>query len=129
MLVPASVTLWIVRDDGQRLIWVGVETSASGEVAVKTFNGAYGGPPAVVSGSGFIVSLSSPAPRTLRVEGEIPDMGPFVETSITSEDGCQLRVNGEVRAADGVKSWYEEFNWVGPAPRDHGRTAAEEATS
>jgi hypothetical protein len=128
MLVPASVTLWIIRDDGERLIWVGVETNVSGEVAVKTFNGLYGGPPAVVSGSGFIVSLSSPAPRTIRVEGEIPDMGPFSETSITSENGRQLRVNGEVRAADGVKSWYEEFNWVGPTP-GHGRNSAEETAS
>jgi hypothetical protein len=116
MLVPASVTLWIIRDDGERLIWVVVETSASGAVAVKTFDGAYDGPPAVVHGSGFIVSLSSPAPRTARVQGEIPNLGPFSETDIVSEDGRQMRVHGEVHTAGAVKSWYEEFNWHGPMP-------------
>jgi hypothetical protein len=124
MLVPASVTLWIIRDDGEKLIWVVVETSTSGEVALKTFDGAYGGPPAVVQGSGFIVSLSSPAPRTARVKGEIPNMGRFCETDMVSEDGLQMRVNGEVHTADGVKSWYEEFNWHGPMPpaRNGGRS-------
>jgi len=116
MLVPASVTLWIIRDDGERLIWVVVETNASGEVAVKTFDGIYGGPPAVVQGSGFIVSLSSPAPRTTRVQGEIPNMGPFSETDVVSADGRQMRVDGEVHTPEGVKSWYEEFNWRGPMP-------------
>jgi hypothetical protein len=116
MLVPASVTLWVIRDDGERLIWVVVETSASGEVAVKTFDGTYGGPPAVVQGSGFIVSLSSPAPRTARVQGEIPNMGPFSETDVVSSDGRQMRVDGEVHTLEGMKHWYEEFNWQGPMP-------------
>ena len=124
MLVPASVTLWIIRDDGERLIWVVVETSASGQVAIKTFDGTYGGPPAVVQGSGFIVSLSSPAPRTARVEGEIPNMGLFSETDVVSADGRKMRVDGEVQTPEGVKSWYEEFNWHGPMPpaRNGGRS-------
>lgn len=115
-LVPASVTLWIIRDDGERLIWVAVEKSTAGEISIKTFDGAYGGEPATVHGSGFVVSLSSPAPRTARVEGEIPNMGPFSETDVVSEDGRQMRVNGEVRVGGEVKSWYEEFNWHGPMP-------------
>jgi hypothetical protein len=113
-LVPGSVTLWIVRDDGERLIWVAVEKNSAGEISIKTFDGAYGGEPAIVQGTGFVVSLSSPAPRTARVDGEIPGMGPFSETDEVSEDGRQMRVNGEVRTADGVKTWYEEFNWLGP---------------
>jgi hypothetical protein len=125
MLVPASVTLWIIRDDGERLIWVVVETSALGETNVKTFDGAYGGPPAVVGGSGFIVSLSSPAPGTAYVEGEIPGMGPFHETDVISADGLRMCVTGEVQAGGEVKSWYEEFNWAGPIPRYCGATAAE----
>src|SRR5438045_6276799 len=116
MLVPASVTLWVVRDDGERLIWVVVEKNSAGEISIKSFDGGYGGEPAIVHGSGFVVSLSSPAPRTVRIDGEIPDMGPFSETDVVSEDGRQMRVNGEVQAADGVKSWYEEFNWRRPAP-------------
>ena|SRR5438270_12233860 len=114
MLVPASVTLWIVRDDGEQLVWVVVETNKAGEISIKSFDGRYGGEPSVVSGSGFVVTLSSPAPRTVRVDGEIPGMGPFSETDVVSEDGRQMRVNGEVQTVDGVKSWYEEFNWRGP---------------
>lgn len=112
-LTPGSVTLWIVRDDGDRLIWVAAEKNGAGEISIKTFDGAYGGEPAIVHGSGFVVSLSSPSPRTARVDGEIPDMGPFSETDEVSEDGRQMRVNGEVQTADGVKTWYEQFNWLG----------------
>jgi hypothetical protein len=121
-LTPGAVTLWIVRDDGERLTWVAAEKNGTGEISIKTFDGAYGGEPAIVHGSGFVVSLSSPAPRTARVDGEIPDMGPFSETDEVSENGRQMRVNGEVRTADGVKTWYEEFNWLGPidgGPREH----------
>lgn len=113
-LTPGSVTLWIIRDDGARLVWVAVDTDEAGEISIKTFDGAYGGKPAIVHGSGFVVSLSSPAPRTVRVDGEIPDMGPFSETDVVSEDGRQMRVDGEVQTANGVMSWYEEFNWRGP---------------
>lgn len=114
-LTPGGVTLWIVRDDGKRLVWVAVETSPAGEISIKTFEGAYGGEPAVVQGSGFVVSLTSPDLRTVRVDGEIPEMGPFHEIDVVSEDGRQMYVNGEVQTADGVQSWYEEFNWRGPA--------------
>lgn len=115
-LVPGGVTLWIIRDDGERLIWVAVEKSSEGGISIKTFDGAYGGEPAIVHGSGFVVSLSSPAPRTVRVEGEIPNMGPFSETDVVSADGRQMRVNGEVRTDGEVQRWYEEFNWQGPSP-------------
>lgn len=114
MLEPASVTLWVVRDDGERLVWVVVETKAAGEVSIKSFDGRYGGEPAIVQGSGFVASVSSPEPRTVRVDGEIPNMGPFSETDVISEDGRQMRVTGEVRIGNEVKSWYEEFNWHGP---------------
>src|SRR5260221_13701107 len=114
MLTPASVTLWIIRDDGERLVWVVVETNEAGEIAIKSFDGAYSGEPAIVHGSGFAVSLSSPTPRTVRVDGEIPSMGPFSETDVGSEEGRQMPVHGEVRVGDEVKCWYEEFNWLGP---------------
>ena len=115
-LVPASVTLWIIRDDGERLIWVVVETDGAGEISIKSFDGRYGGEPTIVHGSDFVVSLSSPAPRTVRVVGEIPGMGSFHETDVISPDGRQMRVEGEVPAGDEVRSWYEEFNWHGPIP-------------
>jgi len=115
-LVPASVTLWIIRDDGERLIWVGVETSYAGEISINTFDGVYGGEPAIVHGCEFSVSLSSPAPRTVRVEGDIPNMGPFSETTVISPDRCRMRVDGQVLVGDQAKQWYEEFEWFGPIP-------------
>ena len=121
ILVPAAnIILWIVRDDGEQLVWVVVETSKAGEISIKSFDGRYGGEPAVVHGSGFVASLSSPAPRTVRVDGEIPNMGPFSETDVVSEDGRQMCVDGEVQTEEGVKSWHEEFNWRGPV--DGGRS-------
>ena len=124
-LTPGSVTLWIIRDDGQRLIWVVVETDEAGEISIKSFDGRYGGEPSVVRGSDFVVSLSSPAPRTARVDGEIPDMGPFSETDVVSEDRRQMRVDGTVETKDGPVSWHEEFNWVAPTPGPLGGFAAE----
>lgn len=115
-LVPASLTLWVLRDDGEHLAWASVETEKDGKLAVHAFQGTYGGPPVTVQGSGFVVSLSSPGPRQVRVTGEVPGMGPFEETSEISADGRQMTVNGTVRTDDGEKTWYEEFNWTGPSP-------------
>lgn len=112
-LEPASVVLWVVRDNGEKLTWVAVETDCAGEIAINTFEGVYGGPPAIVRGCEFVVSLTSPETRIVCVEGEIPNMGPFRETSVISTNGRQMRVNGEVRTRGEVKRWYEEFNWQG----------------
>lgn len=115
-LTPGSVTLWIIRDDGERLVWVGVDTNEAGEISVKSFDGRYGGETAVVRGSGFVVSLSAPGPGAMVVKGEIPNMGPFSETTVVSPDRRQMKIDGEVRVGNEVKTWYEEFNWVGPIP-------------
>lgn len=115
-LVPASLTLWVLRDDGEQLAWVSAETEKDGKLAVNAFQGRYGGPPVTVQGSGFVVSLSSPGPRQVRVTGEVPNMGSFEETSEISADGRQMTVNGTVRTDDGDETWYEEFNWTGPSP-------------
>ncbi|MET0269791.1 MAG: hypothetical protein ABW173_05105 [Sphingomonas sp.] len=115
-LVPASLTLWVLRDDGDQLSWVSVETNKAGHTSVNMFEGRYGGPPTTVQGNGFVVSLTSPGPRLIEVSGEVPGMGPFVEKSEVSEDGRLMIVNGRVETADGVLTWYEEFNWQGPSP-------------
>lgn len=115
-LVPAALTLWVVHDDGEQLVWVSVETEKSGKIVINAFDGRYGGSPVTVQGNGFVVSLTSPGPRQVRVSGEVPGMGPFEEVSEISADGRQMIVNGKVRSGDGETSWYEEFNWQGPSP-------------
>ncbi len=117
-LVPAALTLWVIRDDGDQLQWVSVETDKAGQTTVNAFAGIYGGPPATVQGNGFVVSLTSPGARQVRVAGEVPGMGPFEETSEISPDGRRMIVNGTVKVGDGETTWYEEFNWTGPSPHD-----------
>lgn len=115
-LTPASLTLWVLRDNGRQLVWVSVETDPQGKISVCSFDGTYGGPATTVQGNGFVVSLRSPAPRQVEVSGEVPGMGPFVERSEISEDGRKMIVHGEVRAGNETRTWYEEFNWQGPSP-------------
>lgn len=115
-LTPASLTLWVIRDDGDQLAWVSVETDPAGKISVHAFDGRYGGVPVTVQGNGFVVSLTSPGPREVEVTGEVPGMGPFREHSRVSEDGRQMIVHGEVRIGDDTQTWYEEFNWQGPSP-------------
>jgi hypothetical protein len=115
-LAPGSLTMWMIRDDGDRMNWVSVETDPAGQITVNSFEGVYGGPPATVQGNGFIVSLTSPGPRSMKVAGEVPGMGPFEEVSVISEDGRTMITNGQVKIGDDVQTWYEEFNWQGPSP-------------
>lgn len=115
-LVPAALTLWVVRDDGEQLVWVSVETDRQGKVSVHAFDGRYGGEPVAVQGNGFVVTLTSPAADTVRVQGEVPGMGPFEEVSVISLNGTRMIVNGRVQTETGEQSWYEEFDWCGPSP-------------
>lgn len=115
-LSPAALTLWVVKDDGNQLVWVSVETDPQGKITVSSFDGIYGGPATTVQGNGFVVSLRSPAARCVEVSGEVPGMGPFVERSEISQDGRQMIVHGEVHDGTEKRTWYEEFNWQGPSP-------------
>lgn len=115
-LVPAALTLWVIRDDGDVLNWVSVETESDGKVTVNAYEGRYGGAPSTVLGNGFRVSLTSPGSRMVRVAGEVPDMGPFEEVSEISADGRQMEVTGKVETDQGTQRWYELFDWRGPSP-------------
>lgn len=119
-LEPAALTLWVIRDDGDQLAWVSVETNPAGKITVGAFDGRYGGEPVTVQGNGFVVTLTSPAPDTVKVHGEVPGMGPFEETSVLSDNSTRMIVNGKVQTPDGVKDWYEEFNWHGASPHAAG---------
>ena len=115
-LEPAALTLWVIRDDGEQLAWVSVETDPAGKIKVGAFDGVYGGEPVTVQGNGFVVTLSSPGPDTVKVTGEVPGMGPFEEVSVLSANNTRMIVNGKVETPGGVKDWYEEFDWRGPSP-------------
>lgn len=114
-LTPAALTLWVIRDDGDQLVWVSVETDPAGKISIHAFDGRYDGPPTTVLGNGFVVSLTSPGPDQIEVKGDLPGMGPFREHSRISADRRQMIVNGEVRIGEDLTTWYEEFNWQGPA--------------
>jgi hypothetical protein len=115
-LVPAALTLWVIRDDGKQLTWVSVETEPSGKITVNSFDGAYDGTTAVVQGNGMEVSMTSPGPRTVRVTGIVPGMGPFEEQTEISADRRHMVVNGKVMIGDEETTWYEEFNWHAASP-------------
>lgn len=115
-LVPAALTLWVIRDDGEQLVWVSVETEKDGTITVNAFDGRYGGPPATVQGNCFVVSLDSPGPRQVRVSGTVPGMGAFEEVSEISADGRTMIVNGKVLGGEDAPAWHEEFDWHGPGP-------------
>jgi hypothetical protein len=115
-LVPTSHTLWILKDDGERLIWVSIETTENDVAKVTSWDGAYDGDPAVVSGSGFIARLKSEAPGSITTYGEIPDMGPFFEKCVVDPSGKHMICNGQVTTPDGILAWVEDFDWHGPGP-------------
>ena len=115
-LEPGALTLWVIRDDGEQLAWVSVETDPAGKIKVGAFDGIYGGESVTVQGNGFVVTLTSPASDTVKVTGEVPGMGPFEEVSVLSANSTRMIVNGKVETPGGVKDWYEEFDWRGPSP-------------
>lgn len=116
-LAPTSHTLWIVKDDGQRLVWVSVETTADGD-QLTTYANDYNAPPVAVAGSGFMASIASPEPGVMVTTGEVPGMGPFVETARVVEGGRRMLCDGRVETADGVLTWFEDFAWTGPSPHE-----------
>lgn len=115
-LEPTSHTLWIVKDDGERMAWVSIETTADAPVKITAWDGRYDGEPAVVSGSGFVARLTSDGPGTMRTYGEIPDMGPYFEACAVDETGRRLLCHGQVETPDGVLKWTEDFEYHGPSP-------------
>lgn len=114
-LTPTSHSLWIIRDDGTRLIWASVETTDAG-TQVTAYDNGYDAGPAVVTGSGFVAQITSPRPGVLVTTGEVPGMGAFTETSNVLVDGKTMQCHGEVHTADGTLTWFEHFDWTGPSP-------------
>lgn len=109
-------TLWIVKDDGDHVVWVSVERDPHGKVRISSWDGRYDGKPVAVTGTGMIAHLKSDAPGRLRNWGEIPGLGKYSEDCVISGGGKRLRCEGKVELADGVKTWVDDFDWRSPAP-------------
>ncbi len=115
-LIPSSHTLWILKDDGQELRWVSVETGADGADNITSWAGKYDGEPSTVAGSGFVASVRTIGPRTMETYGEIPDMGPFTERCEVAESGREMICNGRVETSEGVQTWREVFTLFSDSP-------------
>jgi len=62
-LEPSSQTLWIIKDDGQKLAWVSVETFPDGRHRITSWTGTYdAAEPVAVAGTGFLARVTSKGP-------------------------------------------------------------------
>jgi len=116
LLSPKAMTLWIVRNDGEELLWVAVETHPAGDTQVLSWRGRYGGPPTQVHGAGIEARLTCPAEAGIRTEGEFPGIGTFVEYCTLEAGGTRMVCRGEVTTRDGVQTYLEDFDWQGDSP-------------
>ena len=61
-LTPGTQTLWIVKDDGDHMIWVSVERDPNNRVRVSSWDGRYDGQPVEVIGTGMIAHVRPDGP-------------------------------------------------------------------
>lgn len=116
-LNPGSQTLWIVKDDGDRVVWVSVERDLHDVVKISSWDGRYDGQPVEVTGTGMIAHLASDGPGRLHNWGEIPKLGKYSEDCVVSGGGERMRCEGKVEMGGETKTYIDDFDWRAPAPR------------
>ena len=116
-LAPGDQTLWVIKDDGESMVWVGVATDPQHRVRVNSWDGTYGGPPAPVVGSDMVSQITSSAPGTMHNAGEIKGLGKYHEDCVVSQAGKRMICHGEVASAKGVLTWKDDFDWMADSPR------------
>ena len=119
-LTPGTQTLWIVKDDGDHMIWVSVERDLNNMVRVSSWDGRYDGQPVEVIGTGMIARLTSAGPGRMRSYGDIPKLGKYSEDCVVSSGGKRMRCEGRVEMADGIKTYIDDFDWLSLGPRCSG---------
>ena len=115
-LMPGAQTLWVIKDDGDELIWVNVARSPSGDVRVTSYSGRYGGDPSPVQGSPMMSSIVSPGPGRIDNFGTIEGMGRYSENCELTDGGKRFICHGKVTTSDGEKQWVDNFEWVARSP-------------
>ena len=113
-LNPAEHVLWIVRDDGRELAFVSIEVDAAREVKMSSWKGEYGGGPVEVAGTGMMAQVTSSRKGEIEISGSMPGLGDFVERGEVLDGGRRLLCTGEVRTADGLLTYVEDFDWIAP---------------
>lgn len=114
-LQPGAQALWIVKDDGQALVWVSVRRDAN-DPSVTSYSGRYGGEAAPVIGAPMRARISSPGPGRIHNEGEITGLGPYHEDCAVLDAGKAMVCDGEANGPGGVQRWHDHFDYAGPAP-------------
>jgi hypothetical protein len=114
-LLPGRQTLWIIKDDRQRFVWVTVVVNDQG-VQVISNDGAYDAPPARVTGGPMTMQTIVTGPNSLKNFGEIEGIGQYFENCVLSDDGKRLVCTGELNAGGEVTPFIDDFDWFGEGP-------------
>lgn len=115
-LIPGTHTLWIVRNDGEEMIFASVETELTGAVKLTSWQGRYDGPPVEVIGSGMLARVTAPDIGEMLITGDIPGLGAFSEHCVLLDDGVRLRCTGRIETPDGVLEYIDDFDWHSTSP-------------
>lgn len=115
-LNPGRQKLWVIKDDGQELVWVAVTTDNRHHVQIASYHGAYGGPPAPVVGTPMTTRLVARGASSLHNSGTITGMGDYSEDCTVFPNRKRFRCEGNVATRDGDKRYVDDFDWYGASP-------------
>ena len=122
MLGKDAQTLWIIKDDGDALVFVIVQYGSDGSAGVMSWSGRYDGVARPVSGNGFLMSATSQRAGQFRIAGKTPDGGSFEESCALSAGGMRLVCDGQARKGTSVRSYVDDYDRrpaMDSAPVDH----------
>lgn len=115
--MPGTHTLWIIKDDGNRLVWVSVETDPNGHnLRVTSWDGTYGGGPTEVKGSGMMTIISSPGKGRMLNQGNIPGLGSYKEDCTIMNEGKRMRCEFTLHTNKSANVYIDDFDWVAAGP-------------
>lgn len=113
---PASQVLWMLKDNGKHMVWVAAVTDARGMVQVDSWDGAYDGAAAPVTGTAMTSQLTSRSPGTVHNFGAVAGAGAYAEDCAVSGAGKRFVCHGKLTTPQGERDWLEDYDWAGPGP-------------
>ena len=116
LLAPKAMTLWIIENNEDHLLWIAVETDPAGVTQVLTWRGRYGGPPTSVHGAGVQARLTCARDEGIRTQGEFNGIGSFIEHCTLEPGGKRMVCRGEIKTETGIRTYLEDFDWQGASP-------------